>query len=622
MSISPEFYRLVSLRSFISRRRLLASITSVIAGLCLGLLIVIGTGIVWILTIPASGGLTSGQGLSPISAQLKDGWVDRSIGNLIETLPLLHSSFSAVVAMTIVCLVLLVARWCLRTMAFDLLEQEIASEVLRLRQHIHRKSLRLEPADLTGEQALATDQLFQNATSALEKAATRCGNIYLSVVPDLAATFFVAWLTDWRVFLQTAIPILLGRMALKAESQRSDNSLRLLSDQVSRGLARMAESLKKTRIVTSFGMEKAEQLQFENHLRDYLNRCRHLKRQQRIGQGIRHAILLTVCVIPFAIMSVKVLQGHAPAVSVLLATCLYVIFQGLGLLQEQTELSSAGSEKADEVSEYINRVPGVSQAAGAGFLEPMSKTLTFNQISYQTPQLPRLLNGLDLRIGFGETVALLSLQPTPAYALASMVSRFVDPDAGQVLIDGKDVRQATLESLRAEAMFIGGQDPVFNATVLENITCGQSDVTRQQAIDAAKLVHADHFIRSLPRGYETLLGEHGATLDPGQIFRLSLARAAVRSPALLVIEEPQIALDAETKAMLDDAYQRLSANRTIIFLPFRLSTVKRCQRIVLIHEGRVAVDGVHEQLVRTSELYRHWEYLRFNPFREESEQAG
>ena len=620
MSMSPDFYRLVSPRSFIGRRRLLASITSALAGLCLGFVILVASGIAWILTQPVPDGLAEGQGLSPLAAQLTNGWIDRWISHLIVAFPLLHNSLSAVVAMTIVCLVLLVARWCLRTVAFDLLEQEIASYVLRLRQHIHRKSLRLEPADLTGEQALATDQLFQNATSVLEKAATRCGSIYLSVVPDLAAVFFVAWLTDWRVFLQTAIPIVLGRMALKAESQRSDNSLRLLSNQVSRGLARMAESLKKTRIVTSFGMENAEQQQFENHLKDYLNRCRQLKRQQRFGRGIHHAILLTIFVIPFAIISVKVLQGHAPAVSVLLATCLYVIFQGLGLLQEQTELRSAGSEKADEVSDYINRVPGVSQAAGAGFLEPMSRTLTFNQISYQTPQLPRLLNGLDVRIGFGETVALLSLQPGPAYALASMVSRFVDPDSGQVLIDGKDLRQATLESLRAEAMFIGGQDAVFNATVLENITCGQSDVTRQQAIDAAKLVHADSFIRSLPRGYETILGEHGVALDPGQVFRLSLARAAVRSPALLVIEEPQITLDSETKAMLDDAYQRLSANRTVIFLPFRLSTVKKCQRIVLIHDGRVAVDGVHEQLVRTSELYRHWEYVRFNPFRDESDQ--
>jgi ABC-type multidrug transport system fused ATPase/permease subunit len=160
-----------------------------------------------------------------------------------------------------------------------------------------------------------------------------------------------------------------------------------------------------------------------------------------------------------------------------------------------------------------------------------------------------------------------------------------------------------------------GNDPVFNASVLENITCGQKDISRQQALEAAKLVHADNFVRTLPKGYETLLGEHGVSLDRGQIFRLSLARAIVRQPAILVVEEPDIALDASTKSLLDDAYQRISGNRTLIFLPTRLSTVKKCSRIVLIHEGKIAVDGIHEQLVRTSELYRHWEYIRFNPYR-------
>ena len=619
VSVSPEFHRLVSAQSLLSRRRLLAAGISVIASVCLASVIVFSGGIAWVLAQPGAVSSTPSQGLLPLAASLQHGFVDRTISKAITALPLLHHSSSAVISMSVACFVLLVLRYGLRTAANDLLEQDIAAEILRLRQHIHRKSLRLEPADLTGDQTRATDQLFQNATVTLENAATRCGAISLSVIPDLAAVSFAAWLTDWRVFLQTVIPVLLGRMALRAESQRSDNSLRLLSEQVSRGLARMAESLKKTRIVTSFGMEKTEQQQFENHLRDYQKRCRQFHHQQRFGTGIRKAIFLIVFMIPFAILSARILQGYHPAISVLLASCLCVIFQRLGLLEEKTDLISLGSEKADEVSSYINRIPGVSQAPGAGFLEPMAKTLTFTQISFQTPQLPRLLNGLDLRIGFGETVALLSLQPGPAHALASMVPRFVDPDSGQVLIDGKDIRQGTLESLRAEAMLIGGQDPVFNATVLDNITCGQTDISRQQAMDAAKLVHADHFIRSLPRGYETPLGEHGAALDPGQIFRLSLARAAVRSPALLIIEEPQIMLDSETKAMLDDAYQRLSANRTVIFLPFRLSTVKKCQRIVLIHEGRVAVDGVHEQLVRSSELYRHWEYVRFNPFRDESE---
>ncbi len=282
---------------------------------------------------------------------------------------------------------------------------------------------------------------------------------------------------------------------------------------------------------------------------------------------------------------------------------------------------SAGGELADEITRYLDRIPSVSQVAGASFLNPLSRTLTFDQISWETEDGRRILDGLDLRITQGERVALLSLDRLPACALASMIPRLIDPLAGRVLIDGRDIREGTLESLREEAIFVSGEDSVFDATVLENITCGRPDLSRQQAVDAAKLVHADHFIRSLPRGYETALGEHGLQLDAGQRFRLSLARAAARKPALLIVEEPDVPLDPDTKAMLDDAWQRLSDDRTILFLPSRLSTVKRCTRIVVIHQGQVAADGTHEQLVRNSDIYRHWEYQRFHPFRDDRDSA-
>ena len=119
----------------------------------------------------------------------------------------------------------------------------------------------------------------------------------------------------------------------------------------------------------------------------------------------------------------------------------------------------------------------------------------------------------------------------------------------------------------------------------------------------------------MPKGYETHLGDQSTQLDAGQRFRLSLARAIARKPALLVIQEPEATLDSETKDMLDDTYERICSDRTVIFLPTRLSTVKKCNRIVVLHHGRVAADGPHEELVRSSDLYRHWEYMRFNVFR-------
>ena len=195
--------------------------------------------------------------------------------------------------------------------------------------------------------------------------------------------------------------------------------------------------------------------------------------------------------------------------------------------------------------------------------------------------------------------------------------RFCDPTSGQVLVDGQDIRKVTLESLRAEAVIVGNDDGLFSASVLDNVTAGQNDFSKQDAIEACKIAHADAFIRQLPGGYEAQLGRDGVRLNPGQVFRLSLARAIARNPALLIVQEPSETLKNETKAMLDDTYERICPDRTVVFLPTRLSTVKKCNRVVVLHNGRVAADGKHEDLVRSSEVYRHWEYLHFNEFRGE-----
>jgi len=620
VSTSPEFRRVISTRTFVQPGLLLATFAAICSGVLLFLLIFVTGALAWLLIQISSQGVSGmDQGLLPLADVLRQYPAGSFGATLIESRPLLQTSGAAAAVLMLAAVVLLGLQWGFRLLAGILLDRHVAGAIMKLRQHIHRKAIRLEPADLSGDQARSSDRMFQVATRTLESSASRWGHLWLSIVSDVLGAGVAALVTDWRLALQVMIPVILGRMALRMEMERSDSSGRLLVEQVERGLRRMAEGLKKTRIVTSFGMEQVEHQQFENHLGDYRKRCRHLQRQQRIGHAIRNVLLLIVVLVPTGFLVVHILRGDHAAKAVMMGSCLILIYRGVGGIAGMTELAAEGGERAEEISTYLNRIPAVSQAPGASFLQPMSRTLTFNQLSFQTSQLPALLRGLDLRINFGERVALLSLHPVAAYALASMIPRFVDPDLGQVLIDGRDIREATLESLRAEAIYVGGNDPVFNATVLENITCGQPDITRQQAQDAAKLVHADHFIRTLPRSYDTVLGEHGVALDPGQSFRLSLARAIVREPALLVIEEPPLALDTETKTLLDDAYQRIFTNRTVIFLPHRLSTVKKCSRIILIHEGKVAVDGVHEQLVRSSELYRHWEYVRFNPFREETE---
>ncbi|MBL8848774.1 MAG: ATP-binding cassette domain-containing protein, partial [Planctomycetaceae bacterium] len=264
----------------------------------------------------------------------------------------------------------------------------------------------------------------------------------------------------------------------------------------------------------------------------------------------------------------------------------------------------------DQIYRYLAEIPEVGQAVGAKFLQPVAKSIIFEAVSYRANGVD-LLKNCDLRIPARTSTAIISLDPNVRRAAAYLLPRFVEPQAGRVLFDSEDTAWATLESLRAETVYVGGADPFFTGTVAENLTCGDSRFSVQEATEAAKLAHAHSFIQHLPQGYETVIGEHGERLDAGQAFRLGLARAILRKPAVMIIEEPAEALDDDTKALLDDAYNRIARDRTVIFLPARLSTVRRCDQIALIHDGKVAAIGAHDMLVKQSEIYRHWEYVNF-----------
>lgn len=597
MSSSPEFQRLVSLRTLPLARLAAAVCLSLLAAALLTAAVLCCTAAAVVLLTPESAAAVEFRNLVPRLQSQRS--IAIAAASATATFWLLHSL--------------------LNSLAFAVCESIAADIITRIRQHIHRKALRLEPADLTGTHADDAPKVFHASAEGLERHISAWLAVLCTALPTLLLTAAAAAFVARHVAVQTAVPVILTAILIRRERNRHLAAEQLLDDQVNRSRQQMVQTLGKARIVSGFGMEELEHAQFDLQLAEYQQKRQSLRLQQRRSRLAAWLLLTAATGIPTLILSLQLSAGFSVFACLTLPAMLLILFRTTLLLASLPDHSSAGGELADEITAYLDRIPGVSQVAGAGFLNPLSRSLTLDQICWDAEDGRRILDGLDLRITLGERIALLSLQRLPACALASMIPRLIDPSSGRVLIDGRDIREGTLESLREEAIFVGGDDPVFDATVLENITCGRPDITKQQAVEAAKLVHADHFIRSLPGSYETALGEHGLQLDVGQRFRLSLARAAARQPALLIIEEPEAALDNDTKAMLDDAFQRLADDRTILFLPSRLSTVKRCSRIVVIHNGRVAADGTHEQLVRTSEIYRHWEYQRFHPFREDRE---
>jgi ABC-type multidrug transport system fused ATPase/permease subunit len=175
----------------------------------------------------------------------------------------------------------------------------------------------------------------------------------------------------------------------------------------------------------------------------------------------------------------------------------------------------------------------------------------------------------------------------------------------------------TLDSLRVQTALVLQHNLVFHDSVANNIGCGDPAYTLPQIIEAAKIAHAHHFIQKLPKGYETAIGELGHELTISEQFRIALARAILRDPALLIVEEPETGLDDDTKALLDDTFARVLPGRTAIFLPHRISTIRSCDRIFLLNKGKLEAAGDHRKLLSDNPLYRHLHYLEFSEMAEQ-----
>ncbi len=272
-----------------------------------------------------------------------------------------------------------------------------------------------------------------------------------------------------------------------------------------------------------------------------------------------------------------------------------------------------GKQSAEQVFSFLERRGEVGQVVGAEFLPPLAKQVEFDNVSLRDPSTNRLLlEEVSLNIPAGHRVGLAGAEDLEKHALVYLIPRLLDPTSGEIRIDQHNLRWVTLDSLRTQIGIVMVHNLVFHDTVKNNIGCGDSVYTLPQIIEAAKMAHAHHFIQKLPEGYETPIGELGHSLSLSEQYRIALARAILRDPALIIIEEPETELDDDSKNLLDDTLSRFLPGRTAIFLPHRISTMRSCNTIHLISKGRIAASGTHKELLSSNKLYRHLHYLEFN----------
>ncbi len=203
--------------------------------------------------------------------------------------------------------------------------------------------------------------------------------------------------------------------------------------------------------------------------------------------------------------------------------------------------------------------------------------------------------------------------------IAALLARFCDPAAGRVLFDRQDLSHVTLSSARHNVALLLAEHLLVNGNIRENVIGPVEQISAEQdaqIIDVLKQVHAYEFVQSMPEGLETLFGSQGMTLPVGQAIRIALARVIMQNPSLLVIEEPRDDLDQTTAERVADGLEKVANSRTLVILARRLATLRAAQRILFFHDGRLLDEGTHQELLQSSEIYRHLNYVRFNEFRD------
>jgi subfamily B ATP-binding cassette protein MsbA len=270
---------------------------------------------------------------------------------------------------------------------------------------------------------------------------------------------------------------------------------------------------------------------------------------------------------------------------------------------------------SSEIFKFMDTEDDVREKPGAKPLPPFAGSIRFENIcfSYQTDgdESREILRDINLEVRAGEVVAVVGSSGAGKSTLVHLIPRFFDVTAGRLLIDGRDVRDTTLSSLRSQIGVVTQETVLFNDTLRNNIAYGQPSISQKQVEAAARAALAHDFIMELPAGYNTMIGERGVRLSGGERQRIAIARALLKNAPILILDEATSALDSASEALVQSALQNLMTGRTVFVIAHRLSTVRRADRIVVLEGGTVADIGPHEELMQKLGTYRRLYDLQF-----------
>ena len=487
-----------------------------------------------------------------------------------------------------------------------------------LYHHVQRLSLSFYEHWQTGDMVV-------RLTSDIDAAEDFISSALLGIVLDiltLVGMMAIMFSLDWRFSLigLSVAPVLF--VMVYRFTRRIKKAARAVKKKESELASVVQESISSARIVKAFAQEDFEEQRLDHQSLENVDlslRARSVK--AKLSPLVDVIVAVGTCLVLW--FGVRLVLSGELTPGGLLVFVLYLgkMYKPMKDLSKMSDTLSKAAVSVERMSEILAIESQIADLPGARPAPAFKGRIEFAQVKFGYTPDQIVLTDLNLVVEPGQQAALVGLTGAGKSTLIGLIPRLYDPIGGHIDIDGRDVRRYTLESLRRQVSFVLQEAVLFHATVAQNIAYGRPEASQAEIARAAKLANADEFIRRMPQGYDTMVGERGDSLSGGQRQRIAIARAIIRDAPILLLDEPSASLDPESEQLIFEGLSHLLAGRTSITIAHRLATVRRADVIFVLNDGVISEQGTHEQLLARHGLYSRLYEIQFGAH-EPAKQAG